>query len=59
MDAQRLERYEGLAAIGSALVVALITALAVPSFAAGSPSASSSPASVAATPSAARTPALP
>ena len=39
MEARMLERYELLAAWGSALIVALITALAVPLAAEGAPTA--------------------
>jgi len=43
MDARMLERYELLAAWGSGLVVALITALAVPLAAEGAPTTSTTP----------------
>jgi hypothetical protein len=46
MDARMLERYELLAAWGSALVVALITALAVPLAAEGAPTAPVAPVAV-------------
>jgi len=47
MDARMLERYELLAAWGSALIVALITALAVPLASEGAPTAPGTPAAAA------------
>jgi hypothetical protein len=43
MEARTLERYELLAAWGSALIVALITAVAVPLAAEGAPAAPGTP----------------